>query len=251
MKMNARYFLVVLAVAMIVACGWAQQTPSSETPTLQASASPAMPNEAVGSSAPQGARELDAPQFAQRYPRYQLTPGDVFSLSFQFSPELNQDLTIQPDGFVALREIGGLYIQDMTADQAEVAIKKAYGSILKDPVVTVVLKEFAKPYFIVGGQVHTPGKFDLRQATTVAEAIQIAGGFTEASKHSEVWLYRRRPDNTFEGKRLDMKKMLAKADLKEDLRLAPGDMVYVPQNTLSKLKGYVIPKSSVGPSLKP
>src|SRR6266508_5056618 len=123
MKMNARYFLVVLAVAIMVACGWTQQTATSESqapgPVIRASASAASPHEAGESSSPQTPGELDVPKFAQRYPRYQLTPGDVFSLSFQFSPELNQDLTIQPDGFVALREIGGLYVQDLTADQAE------------------------------------------------------------------------------------------------------------------------------------
>jgi hypothetical protein len=49
---------------------------------------------------------------------------------------------------------------------------------LHNPIINVVLKDFEKPYFIAGGQVAHPGKFDLRDDTTLTEAIAIAGGFT-------------------------------------------------------------------------
>ena len=47
------------------------------------------------------------PALQERNPRYILQPGDSFDVSFDLSPEFNQSLTIQPDGFVTLRGVGG------------------------------------------------------------------------------------------------------------------------------------------------
>jgi ribosomal protein L16 Arg81 hydroxylase len=43
----------------------------------------------------------------------------------------------------------------------------------------------------------------------------------------------------------DAKHMLKSRDLREDPHLAPGDMLYVPQNTWSKIRRY-LPTSSMG-----
>jgi len=101
------------------------------------------------------------------------------------------------------------------------------------------LKDFQKPFFIAGGEVGHPGKYDLREDTTTVAAIAIAGGFTPSSKHSQVLLFRRVSDNTVEVKRLDLKKMLKTANLQEDLFLRPGDMLFVPKNTISKINRFI------------
>jgi protein involved in polysaccharide export with SLBB domain len=82
----------------------------------------------------------------------------------------------------------------------------------------------------------------------VAEAVAIAGGFTEKAKHSEVVLFRRAPGGWAEAKRLDVKRMLANKDLREDLHLQPGDLIYVPKNMLSKARQF-IPNTGLGMSV--
>jgi protein involved in polysaccharide export with SLBB domain len=54
-----------------------------------------------------------------------------------------------------------------------------------------VLKDFEKPYFVAGGRVARPGKYDLRGDTTVSQGIALAGGFLDSAKHSQVVLFRR------------------------------------------------------------
>jgi len=49
----------------------------------------------------------------------------------------------------------------------------------------------------------------------------------------------------FSAKLINVKQMLKEADLREDLELHAGDMVYVPQNTLSKIAPY-IPRPGMG-----
>jgi len=110
--------------------------------------------------------------------------------------------------------------------------------------------DFEKPYFIVGGEVGHPGKFELRGDTTTTQAVAIAGGFTESAKHSQVWLFRRVSNDWVETQRLDLKKMLKNGNLQEDAHLRPGDMLYVPKNALSKMKHF-IPVTTLGTYLNP
>jgi polysaccharide export outer membrane protein len=194
-------------------------------------------------------RQLPEPQLQTREPRYEVCPGDVLELAFSFSPEFNQTVTVQPDGYIVLREIGQAYVQGKTVAEIRNLAISAYGQILRQPVVTVVLKEFEKPHFIVGGQVAKPGKYELRADTTALEAIAIAGGFTSAAKHSQVLLFRRVSQDWFEVKNLDIKK-LQKGNALEDVHLRPGDMLVVPQNVISKIKQY-LPTTAVGAYLSP
>ncbi len=181
----------------------------------------------------------------QRHPRYQIQPGDVLEITFTFTPEFNRTVTVQPDGYINLRDLPDKHVVGKTTPELREMIQQAYSRILHDPVVTVELKEFEKPYFIAGGQVVKPGKYDLRGDTTVVQAIAIAGGFNETSKHSQVLLFRRLDNDWVESKKLDLKEMLKTADLREDLHLRPGDLIFIPKNTISKIAPY-IPRVNLG-----
>jgi polysaccharide export outer membrane protein len=117
--------------------------------------------------------------------------------------------------------------------------------MLHEPDIAIVLKEFDRPYFIASGEIGKPGKYDLHGDTTVTEAVAIAGGFTRQAKHSQVVLFRHISDDTVEAKLLNIKSMLANRDLREDVHLRPGDMLFVPQNMISKISRY-LPVSSLG-----
>jgi polysaccharide export outer membrane protein len=157
---------------------------------------------------------------------------------------------VQPDGFVTLREVGDLRVSGQTVPQLTQTLCAAYGKIMASPSIAVVLKDFEKPYFVAGGQVAHPGKYTLRGDTTLTEAVAMAGGFTTASKHSQVLLFRRISDQWTEAKVIDVKKMLNAKNLGEDPMLKPGDMFVVPQNTISKIAKF-IPTSGVNTYVNP
>jgi polysaccharide biosynthesis/export protein len=174
-----------------------------------------------------------------RHPLYRLRPGDVVEVTFTVAPEFNQLLTVQPDGYIMLKDAGAVEAQGLTMPEFRTAIQQAYAGYLHDPQAAVSLKEFERPYFIVGGEVGKPGKYELRSDTTVAEAVQIAGGFTSSAKHSQVVLFRRLNDDLVESRLLNLKRMLRSGRLKEDAHLQPGDLVFVPQNALSKISKFL------------
>lgn len=174
-----------------------------------------------------------------RHPLYRLHTSDVIEVHFVFSPEFDQTVTVLPDGFVNLKLAGDLLAEGLTLTEFRDAVREACLPMLRDPEVSVSLKDFDHPFFVVGGQVGRPGKYELRSSTSVAEAVAIAGGFTEQAKHSQVVLFRKINDGVVESHVLDIKAMLASRNLEEDLQLKPGDMLFVPQNRISKIRKFL------------
>jgi polysaccharide export outer membrane protein len=167
--------------------------------------------------------------------RYRITPGDVIEINFTFVPELNQMVTVQPDGYVTLRDIRDLRAQGRTVTQFEEDVRAAYAEFLLDPALSIALKEFEAPYFVAAGEVQRPGRYEMRGALTVTQAIAVAGGFTDGAKASEVALYRSAgvagPDVT----RVNVSRMYARKDLSEDPLLRPGDTIVVGRSLTGKL----------------
>lgn len=188
--------------------------------------------------------------FSQRHPRYEIEAGDSFDLNFQFVPSFNQTVTVQPDGFVSLRGIGDVHVAGKTVPDLTHDLCRAYNSIMVSPDLVVILKNFNEPYFVAAGQLLKPGKYTLRGNTTLTEAIAEAGGFTDKSKHSQVLLFRRVSDKWSEAKVIDVKKMLHSKDLEEDPLLQAGDMIFVPQNRISKIARF-LPTPSLSTYVNP
>jgi protein involved in polysaccharide export with SLBB domain len=186
----------------------------------------------------------------ERHPLYRLTKSDSVDINFTFSPDFNQTLVVQPDGYVALKGAGALLAEGLTLPEMQREVANAYRSFLHDPEITVTLKDFEKPYFLASGEVARPGKYELRGDLTVNEAVAMAGGFTQQARHSQVVLFRRISSEVAETHVLDLKKMLDSRDLREDLHLRPGDFIFVPQSRISKIRKFV-PTSSMSWYMNP
>jgi polysaccharide export outer membrane protein len=218
-------------------------TVGTKPPLVAAAPSPSGPTRGTDDS---GARR----DLQRRDARYRLCASDVVSLTFPLTPEFDQTVSVQPDGFASLVGVGDLHLEGLTTQESVQAVRSAYAQILHDPIVTIDLKDFNKPYFIVGGEVGHPGKYDLRGETSATQAIAIAGGFNDASKHSQVLLFRRVNDEWYEVKPLNLKRILQGHDVNEDPEVLPGDMIFVPQNFISKIRKF-IPTSGLGAYYQP
>ncbi len=182
---------------------------------------------------------LGVPRLQRRNPRYEVESGDEMTINFPYTPNFNQTVTVNPDGYITLQDAGDIHVGGKTIPEIKERVKEAYAKILRDPEVSIDLKKFENPYFLALGQVHRPGKYKLEGDTTVAEAIAMAGGFTPKAKHNDVLLFRRVSNNWVSATKVNLKHMLRSGNLSEDLQLQPGDMVYVPQNMISKVKPFL------------
>ena len=234
-------------LGLVMTATAAQQKPAGQSPAQStAPGTPARPVEANAGN------DSQRPALHQRYPRYRIRSSDVIDLSFRFTPEFNQEVTVQPDGYIQARGLPtDVYVQGLTVSEMTAALQKAYSTILNDPEISVALKDFDRPYFVAGGLVGKPGKYDLRGTTTATQAVAMAGGFADGAKNSQVVLFRRsNSDDWMEVKVLNLKEVLKGKNLNEDTVLQPGDMLYVPKSTWSKIEKF-LPRSSLGAYFSP
>jgi polysaccharide export outer membrane protein len=195
---------------------------------------------AITAAKPGEADGVGNPQLGgERHPLYRLNRSDVVALSFTLAPEFDQALRIQPDGYVLLKDADPVFAKGLTLGEFRLAVQKAYTGYLHDPQVTVVLQDFERPFFVAGGEVGHPGKYELRTETSILEAVQIAGGFTHEAKHSQVVLFRHVNDDLTEARVFNLKEMMKEKRLVEVPNLRPGDMVFVPQNYISKVDRFL------------
>ncbi len=171
--------------------------------------------------------------------RYVLHPGDVLDIQYRYTPEFNQTVTVQPDGFVSLEIGGDVKVSGRNLEEVRNLILAKVRTRLASPELIVVLKEFQKPYVVVAGEVVTPGKLEMREQLTALQAVLLAGGFKDSAKSSQILVFRKLNASTAEVRSLNFKTLKRTGDLENDLTLQAGDMILVPRNRLSKIERYV------------
>jgi polysaccharide export outer membrane protein len=182
--------------------------------------------------------DASRPVAHQRNPRYKINRDDILSVSFPLSPEFNQKVQVQPDGYVTLLGGENILVQGLTVPEISESVKKAYAGTLHNPIIDVDLVDFQKPMFTALGQVGKPGQYELRTDLTVTQAIALAGGFSSTAK-TQVLLYRPVNSTWAEVRSLNIKEILQGKNISEDVHLQPGDMVFVPEKFITKFRKYV------------
>jgi polysaccharide export outer membrane protein len=180
-----------------------------------------------------------AGQTLQQRPRYTLHPGDTVELALRFTPEYNQTLTVQPDGYITVNLIGDVQVSGLTLDQAHDAIVQKLSRPLNKPELSLVLKDFQHPYVVVGGEVQQPGKIELRQDMTAMQAVILAGGFKPTARDTRIVVFRHIDSNMGEVKVLNLHKIQDSKELERDMALQAGDMILVPQNRVATFSRYM------------
>jgi polysaccharide export outer membrane protein len=182
---------------------------------------------------------LGVGQTLQQRPTYLLRPGDTVDLTLRFTPEYNQSLIVQPDGFINVNLIGNVKVSGLTIDQAHDELVKKLSVPLNKPELNLVLKDFQHPYVVVGGEVQQPGKIDFRQNLTAMQAVILAGGFKGSAKDTRIVVFRHINSEMGEVKVLNLHKMQSTKDLERDMALQAGDMILVPPNKVATFSRYM------------
>jgi polysaccharide export outer membrane protein len=185
---------------------------------------------AVLASTPAGLARQAGP--ASPDERYRIRQGDSFDLIFPLVPTFNRTVAVQPDGYVTLPIVGDVGVAGQTVPELEATFRERYRTILRDPVISIVLRDFEKPYFIASGEVERPGKYELRGETTVAQAVAMAGGLKDRARRSRVLLYSGTANGSVDVTELNFKRLLNDGQLEGDVNVRTGDMIFVPKSRM-------------------
>ena len=163
---------------------------------------------------------------------YLIQPGDELSIKFYFNPELNEEnLVVRPDGNISLQLVHEVPAASQTPMKLKEILTKKYDGHLNSPEIAVIVRTIKAPTKIyVGGEVRSPGEFEMVSSMTVLQAIALAQGMSPKASESNVLVIRRTQLNEPSTIRLNLKAALAGEDLSQDISLHPYDYVYVPES---------------------
>lgn len=164
---------------------------------------------------------------------YQIGPEDLLDISVFEQPELSRSVRVSASGEISLPFIdAAVAAGGMTPRQLEVKLTELWRKYLKDPQVTVFVREYrASPISIIG-PVRQPGVHYIQTRRTLLEVLALAGGFT-GSPGSKILITRRTPGSGPNGApgettiEVAVKSLLQDSDSKSNVAIMPGDVIRV------------------------
>jgi protein involved in polysaccharide export with SLBB domain len=170
---------------------------------------------------------------------YRIQPGDELDVKLYYNPELNEHLTVRPDGRISLQLVPETVAAGLTARELTERLKAEYARELATPELTVMVRTFSTQRIYVGGEVERPAEIRLTPSLTVLQAVQMAQGFKDTARLSEVILIRRNVDGTPLVIPVNLKRVIDGTDVRQDLTLVPFDVVYVPRSAIANVNRWV------------
>ena len=127
-------------------------------------------------------------------PMIRLGPGDLLEMKVFDVPEMTQESRINGEGDLTVTLVGPVHLQGLSSTQAEQLIeaKLRDGGYLKDPHVSIFVKEYVTQGISVMGEVQHPGIYPMLGARRLFDALSSAGGTT--SKAGNLVTITRRDD---------------------------------------------------------
>jgi protein involved in polysaccharide export with SLBB domain len=122
-----------------------------------------------------------------------LGAGDVLEVLVYDEPSMSKTFKVAPNGTIDFPLVGNVEVEGKEPQEIAEILKAKLkdGKILKNPSVSVLVKEVNSKKFAVFGQVQKPGQFPMTEGMTVVQAISLAGGFTPIADRDRVTLNRR------------------------------------------------------------
>jgi polysaccharide export outer membrane protein len=167
-------------------------------------------------------------------PDYRIGTDDVLSISVWDQKELDQVVSVRPDGKISLPLVGEVDAGGQTVADLATRLTTLYGKTVRGAQVTVGVREIrSRPVYFLGG-VARPGPLQLTQDLTVLQALSAVGGPVPTADLESAFILR---GETRIGVNLLM--ILQKGDIKQNLKLQPGDTIVVPNADAVYVQGEV------------
>jgi polysaccharide export outer membrane protein len=195
-------------------------------------AQPVAPPAAAPSSAAAGAPPAAAP--------YRLSAGDELLIKFFYTPELNEQQIIRPDGTISLPLVGEIHAAGLSPRELHDRLVDAYSSkYLKSgsTEIQVTVRALNSVRFFVGGEVGQAGALPLIGTTTVSRAIMQAQGFKPTAYTQQVLLIHATEDGHADVHQVNVESVLRAGGV--DPVVTSQDIVFVPRSPIARVDLFV------------
>ena len=166
---------------------------------------------------------------------YMIGVDDIVQVTVWRNPELGVTAPVRPDGKISVPLVGDVVAGGRTPSAVAADIEEKLADYVRTPQVAVILTELRSHEYLsrvrVTGAVRQPVSIPYRQGMTVLDAVLAAGGTTEFAASDRSDLYRKNSDDTSTAHAVNLDRILNHGDLATNYRVAPGDIITVPERT--------------------
>jgi polysaccharide export outer membrane protein len=157
-----------------------------------------------------------------------LGSGDVFEVRVHGEDDLTGTYRVSREGTIHFPFIGTTRVAGLEPPQVAERLEQMLtdGRFFANPHVSVLVQEYNSKRISVIGAIAQPGTFPLTPGLTALQAITAAGGFTALAAQNDT-VVTRHVDG--ERRRYRVRAGDVSSGEAADLRLRPGDIVYVPE----------------------
>ncbi len=159
---------------------------------------------------------------------YRVGPGDLLELKVFQVDELSQTVRVSEDGSITLPLVGRVMVEGLTQ---EGVVQKLTGLLqakyVKNPQVTIFIKEYKNQQVAVIGAVEKAGSYELVGRKNLLQIISMAGGFSETAGN-EVFILREGADGATSTISIDLKDLLVNGNQTLNVPIEPSDVINVP-----------------------
>ena len=174
--------------------------------------------------------------------KYTLVPEDVITIDVRRHPEFSGVYVINSEGKIQYKYVGDISITGLTKTEAKEKLTKILSVYLVEPAVDVTITEYRSKVFYVIGEVGRPGKYYMwADEIPIREAVVQAGLPLLSASSSKSKLIT--PDDNGKPKsvKINLDKILYKGDLRQNIMMKPGDVLYVPATLVTKFMRKIAP----------
>ncbi|MCB1630189.1 MAG: polysaccharide export protein [Pseudomonadales bacterium] len=216
-----RKFSRAIRVVSVV-CGSLLGVPAGQLAFAQ---SPSEPSEI----APSLPGQIDA---AAASDDYVIGPGDTIRVFVLRNPELGADVPVRPDGKVTTPLVQDMVAVGKTPSQLGRDIEIALAEYVRSPQVSVIVLQPASTFsqIRVVGQAVAPRAIPYRSGMTVLDVIIAVGGLSEFAAGNRARLVRTSKDGATQRIKVRLNDLISKGDMKQNLRMEPGDVLIIPES---------------------
>lgn len=173
--------------------------------------------------------------------KYALGPSDLLEISVWNHPDLKTTVNVRPDGWITYPLIGEVYVSGYNPAELTETIRRRLSKYVRNPVVSISVLEYRSKKILVIGEVKTPGIYQYEGNLSVFNAIGLAGGYNKHAELKSVLVVRnasyKRDSPDFQI--VNLHRLIRNADVSGNIRLVPGDIVYVPQNVIGNVGDFM------------
>ncbi len=184
-------------------------------------------------------RALDDPLPPIEWRPYRIQIDDELDIKFWGNEELDQSVTVRPDGMISLPYVDDVRAGGLTPTELDKELTERYATELILPELTVIVTKAGGQTIYLSGEVNSQGSLRLAEKMTLMQAIQEAGGLLTTARREQILIIRTMPEGERVARAVNLRPVLSGRDLSSDLRLQANDIIFVPRTKIANVNIFV------------